>query len=114
MGRLLEGMFRMFVGFMGAGIYEELLFRLMLMPVIAAVFRWCGVPLAWSLAGGAVLSSLLFSGAHHLGSQGEIFDWYPFIFRSVAGIFFSALFIYRGFGIAAGTHAAYDMLVGLI
>jgi hypothetical protein len=43
-----------------------------------------------------------------------LFDWYPFVFRTVAGLFFSALFIYRGFGIAAGTHAAYDMLVGLV
>jgi hypothetical protein len=114
LGTLLEGVFRRFVGFMGAGIYEELLFRLLLLPVIAAVLRWCGVPLAWSLAGGAVLSSLIFSGAHHLGSQGEVFEWYPFAFRTVAGLFFSALFVYRGFGIAAGTHAAYDMLVGLI
>lgn len=113
-GESVEGIFRRFVGFMGAGIYEELLFRLMLLPVIAALLRWCGVPLGWSLAGGAVLSSLIFSGAHHLGMQGEIFDWYPFVFRTVAGLFFSALFVYRGFGIAAGTHAAYDMLVGLI
>ncbi len=113
-GVTLEGVFRRFVGFMGAGIYEELLFRLMLLPIIAGSLRWCGIPLSWSLVGGAVFSSLIFSGAHHLGSQGEIFEWYPFVFRTVAGLFFAALFIYRGFGIAAGTHAAYDMLVGLI
>ena len=28
-------------------------------------------------------------------------------------MFFSVVFIYRGFGIAAGSHAAYDILVGL-
>lgn len=113
-GESVEGVFRRFVSFMGAGIYEELLFRLMLLPIIAGVLRWCGAPLGWSLAGGAILSSLIFSGAHHLGTQGELFDWYPFVFRTVAGLFFSALFVYRGFGIAAGTHAAYDMLVGLV
>jgi membrane protease YdiL (CAAX protease family) len=55
-----------------------------------------------------------FAGAHHLGTLGEPFQWYAFLFRTMAGAFFAALFIYRGFGIAAGTHAAYDMLVGLI
>jgi hypothetical protein len=113
-GESVEGIFQRFVSFMGAGIYEELLFRLMLLPIIAGVLHWCGAPLGWSLAGGAILSSLIFSGAHHLGTQGELFDWYPFVFRTVAGLFFSALFVYRGFGIAAGTHAAYDMLVGLV
>ncbi|MCC7086152.1 MAG: CPBP family intramembrane metalloprotease [Pirellulales bacterium] len=113
-GESVEGLFQRFVSFMGAGIYEELLFRLLLLPSIASVLRWCGMPLGWSLAGGAILSSLLFSGAHHLGAQGELFEWYPFVFRTVAGLFFSVLFIYRGFGIVAGTHAIYDILVGLM
>ena len=38
----------------------------------------------------------------------------PSVFRSVAGVFFSVLFVYRGFGIAAGSHAAYDILVGVL
>jgi len=35
------------------------------------------------------------------------------LFRFMAGVFFSILFIYRGFGIAAGAHAAYDILAML-
>jgi hypothetical protein len=31
----------------------------------------------------------------------------------VAGVFFALLFLYRGFGITAGTHALYDILVGI-
>jgi membrane protease YdiL (CAAX protease family) len=62
---------------------------------------------------GAVISSLLFALAHHVGANGELFDTYCFIFRFIAGVFFSILFIYRGFGITAGSHAAYDILVGM-
>jgi hypothetical protein len=29
-------------------------------------------------------------------------------------MFFAVLFLVRGFGIAAGTHAVYDILVGLL
>ncbi len=114
LGGAVESMFRRFVGFIGAGIYEELLFRLILLPVVTWILRLCGCAAGWSLAGGAVLTSLIFASAHHLGSLGEPFQWYAFLFRTIAGLFFAALFIYRGFGIAAGTHAAYDILVGLI
>lgn len=109
----LEGTLRRFVGFIGAGIYEELLFRLMLLPALAWLLRWVGCKPLWSLAGGALLTSLVFATAHHLGAMGEPFQWYAFAFRTTAGMFFAVLFIARGFGIAAGTHAAYDLLVGL-
>lgn len=113
-GPAVQDVFQRFVSFLGAGIYEELLFRLMLLPAVAGVLRWCGVPLGWSLAASAVLTSLTFSGAHHLGALGEPFTWYAFGFRTIAGLFFAALFLYRGFGITAGTHAAYDILVGVL
>ena len=114
LGDSLEGLLTRFVSFVGAGVYEELLFRLLLLPVAAGFLRWCGCAANWSLAGAAVFTSLAFSAAHHCGALGEPFQWYAFGFRATAGLFFSALFIYRGFGIAAGTHAAYDVLVGLI
>ena len=66
-----------------------------------------------SLVLGVVISSLLFAAAHHVGPYGEPYETYCFFFRFVAGVFFSVLFIYRGFGIAAGSHAAYDILVGV-
>jgi len=62
---------------------------------------------------------LLFAAAHHLGPHGEPWNWtsatmcFTFLFRFTAGAFFSFLFVVRGFGIAAGTHAAYDVLVGI-
>jgi membrane protease YdiL (CAAX protease family) len=113
LGTTVPSVFRRWVSFLGAGIYEELLFRLMMVPLLAQGLRWCGCQANWSWAGAAVVSSLVFAGAHHIGTLGEPFQWYAFLFRATAGLFFAALFLYRGFGIAAGTHAAYDMLVGL-
>ena len=113
------------VAFFGAGIYEELLFRLMLLPALAGLFRSCGNTRMTSLAFAAVLSSLLFAAAHYrfdfaIGpfqwatAMGEAFDWTSFLFRFSAGGFFSLLFIFRGFGISAGAHALYDILVSLM
>jgi hypothetical protein len=101
------------VGFCGAGLYEEVLFRLLMLPSIAWGLARLGVSSSAALAGGVVLSSLLFSAAHYVGLHGETFQLYSFTFRTVAGFFFGLLFLLRGFGISAGTHAAYDVLVGL-
>jgi hypothetical protein len=35
------------------------------------------------------------------------------VFRLVAGLYFAALFQYRGFGIAVGAHACYNLMVGI-
>ena len=97
----------------GAGLYEEVLFRLLLLPaVIWLLERWGQTRFTASLWG-VVLTSLLFSGAHYVGPLGDTFALYSFTFRTLAGIFFSLVFLVRGFGITAGAHAAYDLLVGL-
>ena len=102
------------VGFLGAGIYEELLFRLILLSLLAWGFRRAGGTTRSSLVLAAVVSSVLFSAAHYLGARGDAFHWFSFLFRFLAGIFFSVLFVYRGFGIAAGSHAVYDLLGWLL
>jgi hypothetical protein len=33
------------------------------------------------------------------------------VFRTIAGLFFSALYLTRGFGITAWTHALYDVFL---
>lgn len=101
------------VGFLGAGIYEELLFRLILLSLVAWVMQRAGFLPSVSLIGATLLTSLLFAAAHHIGPYGEPLLWSRFLFRTMAGVFFSVVFIYRGFGIAAGSHAAYDILAGL-
>ncbi len=100
------------IGYLGAGVYEEAMFRLALIPLIYGSARMIHTPqlLAGTLA--VTGSALLFSLAHHAGLPGESFTWFAFIFRWLAGIFFAWVFLVRGFGVAVGTHAAYDVLVG--
>ena len=102
------------VSFLGAGIYEELLFRLILLSVLAWLIRLAGGSPHKSMIAATLLGSLLFAAAHHVrGYGGEEFEWSRFTFRMLAGMFFSIVYIYRGFGIAAGSHAAYDIIVGV-
>jgi hypothetical protein len=44
-----------------------------------------------------------------LGS--EVFSWRSFVFRTVAGTYFAVLFLTRGFGITAFSHACYDIFI---
>jgi len=101
------------VGYLGAGIYEELLFRLILLSPAAWLLWRIGLGREIGFWTAALLVGLLFAVAHHLGDAGEKFQPGVFIFRMLAGIYFATLFRFRGFGIAAGSHAAYDILVGI-
>ncbi len=104
------------IGYLGAGLYEELLFRLMLLPTVAFAIRLFGVKRRASLIAAVIVTSLVFSAAHYqlFTSIGEPFAWGTFLFRFIAGVFFSVLFVYRGFGITAGSHAFYDILTELL
>jgi hypothetical protein len=97
---------------LGAGIYEELLFRVVLVTALAwlaeGVFGWSP-----TLAGGwaVLLGAVVFSAVHYVGPYGDQLTVYSFIFRMIAGLFFSALYLVRGFGITAWTHALYDVFL---
>jgi len=101
------------VGFFGAGVYEEVLFRLLMLPAVAWLISRCGAGRWPSLIGAILVTSLLFSAAHHVGQFGEALRWQVFLMRLVAGAWFALLFVLRGFGIAAASHALYDVFVGL-
>jgi hypothetical protein len=100
------------IGYVGAGVYEETLFRLMLVPTFFATLRLLQMPQVLASSWAVTASALMFALAHHAGSPGEPFTWYAFVFRWMAGVFFAWVFVLRGFGIAVGTHTAYDILVG--
>ena len=104
-------MVRQMIAYAGAGIYEELLFRLMLIPVLWQVFAMFGLQKVPALIGAIILSSLMFSAVHYdfVTAAGDPFEWYSFTFRFSAGVVFACLFAFRGFGIAAVTHALFDM-----
>ncbi len=101
------------VEFFGAGVYEEVLFRLMLLPLIIWILKPWVATINIRLTLGILISSLLFSAAHNVGAHGDTFEINRFMFRFGAGVLFSGLFILRGFGITVGAHALYDIFVGL-
>lgn len=96
----------------GAGIYEELVFRLILISLLVVI----GVDLLGRRAGPTALaaiaiSSLLFAAHHHRPMGIESFDLTRFAFRTMAGIYLAAVFWFRGYGPAAGCHAAHNVVL---
>ena len=87
-----------------------MLFRLILLSLAAWALRRAGIAPRPATIAAAILTSLLFAAAHNVGPYGEPLEAFRFLFRVLAGLFFAAVFLYRGFGIAAGSHAAYDIL----
>jgi CAAX prenyl protease-like protein len=99
---------------LGAGIYEELLFRVLLVSglvlVGTRVLRWSSTQA--SLAA-IMVGAVIFSAFHYVGPYGDAFSLASFTFRTIAGLLFSSLYILRGFGITAWTHALYDVFLAL-
>lgn len=96
---------------MGAGIYEELLFRVILMGFLfwlgERIFRLRGPALQMT----AILGqAFIFSAFHYLPWSGEEFMLPVFSFRMIAGVYFAYIYQERNFGIAAGAHALYDVI----
>jgi hypothetical protein len=96
---------------LGAGVYEELLFRVLLVGGLAGAFLAAGLRKRQAGLFAAVIAALVFSGFHYVGPFGDAFEVPSFVFRFLAGLTFSALYLLRGFGIAAWTHALYDVFL---
>ena len=62
----------------------------------------------------AILAALLFSAFHYIGPYGDAWALQSFLFRALAGLAFSVLFLVRGFGVTAWTHALYDIFLFLL
>ena len=110
-----RGVFDRLVMAVGAGVHEELVFRLLLLNALIFFNQkvldlrpWLAIALAF------VVSSLLFAGAHHIGPLGESLRLGVFTYRAMAGLFFAALYQFRSFSIAVYTHAIYDAYVFLL
>ncbi len=99
----------------GAGIYEELVFRGFLLGLLIAFFNLIfPKQKAAAVTIAAILGALLFSTFHYIGAAGDTFSFGSFVQRTIGGLYFSVLFVTRGFGVTAASHAIYDILVGAI
>ena len=102
---------------LGAGIYEEILFRLWAIPLLVLTLRAFLVPRAIAIGVSLAATSLLFAALHYTAD-----DWSDpdrpmlvgFGLRAGAGLAFAGLFWLRGFGIAVGTHVMYDAIIVVI
>lgn len=101
----------------GAGIHEEFFFRLVLIQALlylgSFVFRKDPEhPLFnWNSLQALLLSSFIFSIFHYVGEFGDTFLWTSFLFRWVSGLYLAVLYLFRGFGVSAWTHALYDLFL---
>jgi membrane protease YdiL (CAAX protease family) len=94
---------------LGAGIYEEFLFRLMAIAVLHLLFvDVLRLSAAWGAALSIGCSAVLFA-AYHFTDQPVGYALFAFYFAS--GVYFAIVYVLRGFGIAAATHAFYDLMV---
>jgi hypothetical protein len=100
---------------LGAGIYEELLFRVLMVGTLAwtarRLFGWSAGPAG---AFATIVGALVFSAFHYVGPYGDRLELPSFSFRAIAGVLFSALYLLRGFGITAWTHALYDVVLAVV
>jgi membrane protease YdiL (CAAX protease family) len=97
------------VAALGAGVHEELVFRLGLFAGFVALLE--GLERRFAVILALVTSSLLFAAAHHLGVHGEPFTLHAFAFRALAGAAFGAIFWFRSLAHAVYAHVLYDLVV---
>jgi membrane protease YdiL (CAAX protease family) len=106
------GLFEELTLSVGAGIYEELVFRLVLISMIVIIgvdifhLRRSSVAIA-----AVLLSALAFAVHHHPPIGSDPYNPTNFTFRVAAGVYLAAIFWYRGYGPAAGCHAAYNITI---
>ncbi len=101
----------------GAGIYEEFIFRMFLVSLALLIFTdIANLPRHRVALGAVLVGAVLFSLYHfspaHFSSWSE-FPWRKFWFRAIAGVYLGALYVVRGFGITVGTHAFYNIFTVL-
>jgi Type II CAAX prenyl endopeptidase Rce1-like len=110
------GFFTAVVLSLGAGLYEEIAFRVGLYGlgrrlVLAMMPEALPGQRVLASLGWAAFSAAVFSGWHYFGQFGEPFELRSFLFRWVCGAVFTLIYVFRGFAPVVWTHALYDIWV---
>ncbi len=96
---------------LGAGLFEELFFRVLLLNFLLFLLRPLLRSDFWAALISVTVAAFLFSLSHYVGNMADSFSFYSFLFRWIAGLLFTVLYYFRGFAAAAYTHAFYDIRV---
>lgn len=95
---------------LGAGLYEELVFRLILLATLHAVLvDLLGMRPAVGSSIAVAVAAALFAAYHPLRDAAGEIDWRRGAFYVAAGLWLGAVMLLRGFGIVVGAHALYDI-----
>jgi hypothetical protein len=105
------GMFDRLVASAGAGFYEELIFRLLILSALGRVLISRGMKRFLAYATATVVAAFAFSAIHYLGAMADPFAMASFLYRALLGIMLGAIFLLRGFAPAVYTHTLYDAYV---
>jgi hypothetical protein len=96
----------------GAGLYEELLFRMLLIALLHTLLVDVGkLKSATGATIAIVVSAVAFTVYHPLQGPDGAVSVQRVAFYFLAGLYFGGLYVLRGFGIVVGAHALYDVLV---
>jgi len=101
------------VSALGAGVHEELVFRLAAMTGLVSLLGRSSLDRRLCVVVALLGSAALFAAAHHVGSHGEVFTMHAFAYRCVAGVVFGLVFWFRSLAHAVYAHALYDIVVAL-
>ena len=97
---------------LGAGVYEEFIFRVILITGFLFFLKdILKLPEALAISLAMIGAAFIFAIFHYIGPFGEVFYLKTFILRFGAGLFLSLLYIFRGYGITAYTHTIYDLIM---
>ena len=69
---------------------------------LCLLLRSIGITPILAALSASVVGAILFAAAHHIGAHGEPIDTYNFLFRVLAGLYFTFIYQFRGFGVAVG------------
>ena len=99
----------------GAGLYEELLFRMILIALVHALLVDVGHAPDWAgAAAGVAVSAAAFTWYHDLAGPDGTISGRKALFYLLAGGYLGLVYTIRGFGLVVAVHALYDVVTVLL
>lgn len=97
----------------GSGFYEEILYRVIFLGGLLAIFKTLRIPGGMSRIIAITITTIIFAGRHFMGPFAYPYTVESFLYLSYLGISFSAIYLWRGFATAAWSHALFDIFLSL-